>query len=572
MNASNRRVSRHRSAALGLGVALVLAHPGAVFGQDSDSDGAPNATDVFPCDGSRASVSYYPSQTSSALLVYEDQWPDHTDLDFNDVALRVHYRLELNAAGNVVQLHGVVDPVAIGGDLSNGLGLALPSARDNVTVRRRVGGGTWQTLTLESDASATALLSQNLRELYQGASGRINSPANQARLDGQRLEIEVSFTSPAPIDVAQAPFDLFIFRSGDLGHQIHFPQYGGTGAFRGSLLNSGQDISTPTRRFVTGGGVPAALNLQLSNRYPLEGVGIAALFPEIVGFASTGGAQNASFFTSNVVPAQGHDVAAPALPSVAAPSTACSGPTIQSFAFTGSPQTWTVPAGVGSVRIEAAGASGGRGYAGALGGRGALIAGTFAVSPGQVLTIVVGGRGGDASNVASTAGGGGGGGSFISSSGTPLLIAGGGGGGSYLPNTTGSSGNVGTAGGFGGYPTTSRGIGQGGYSDNSGGGGLGAGGGGWLSAGLGNLWLAVGGGAAGGAGGPAYQSYGGTGGFGGGGGSMHGGGGGGGYSGGNGGSYTIGGGGGGSYNAGIDATASAGVQSGDGAVTISWGN
>ena len=309
----------------GLGLAGLLALPTWASAQDSDGDGVADAADAFPCDASRASVSFFPGSTSSALLAFEDQWPGSTDLDFNDVVVRVHYRMERNAAGNVVQLHAVFDPVAVGGALSNGLGLQLPTGRSGVSARRRIAGGAWQALTLEVDASATLVVSPNLRELYANTTGRINSEAGVAHVPGQRLELELTFAPAAALSVAAAPFDVFIFRAGDLGHQIHFPPYAGTAAMNGGLFGTGEDGSTPSRRFVHVSGVPAALNLMTTTRYPLEGVQISALFPDILGFASSGGAQNQSFFASNIVAAQGHAVAAPALPAVPEADRACLG-------------------------------------------------------------------------------------------------------------------------------------------------------------------------------------------------------------------------------------------------------
>jgi LruC domain-containing protein len=300
---------------VGLGAAPRLS-----LAQDADADGVPDAADIFPCDATRASVTYFPGASSSALLAFEDQWPGHTDLDFNDVALRVHFRLESNAAGAVARLAAVFDPVALGGDLSNGLGLVLPALNPGgVVVRRRLGSGAWSNLGLESDASITVLLSSNLRELYGNAQGRINSVFGSPRLGGQRLEVEFTFNSPVSISAAAAPFDVFIFRTGDTGHQIHLPQYSGTAAMSASLFNSGQDRSTSTRRFVHLSGIPAALNLMTTTLYPREGSAISALFPDIIGFGSSGGQQNATFYATNVLPSNGHDVAADALPAVAAP-------------------------------------------------------------------------------------------------------------------------------------------------------------------------------------------------------------------------------------------------------------
>jgi hypothetical protein len=64
---------------------------------------------------------------------------------------------------------------------------------------------------------------------------------------------------------------------------------------------------------------------------------------------------------------------------------------------TGTTQTWTVPAGVTSVNFEMAGGEGGEAPIAIEdnGGSGAIILGSFPVTPGQVLTIAVGSSGGN---------------------------------------------------------------------------------------------------------------------------------------------------------------------------------
>ncbi len=224
---------------------------------------------------------------------------------------------------------------------------------------------------------------------------------------------------------------------------------------------------------------------------------------------------------------------------------AAGGMITQNFAFTGTQQTWTVPAGVTSINVVANGAQGGdvlvaewtpQGMAGAPGGR---VASTMAVTPGQVLYINVGGKGAG-SSAAGAAGGyngggnaashfglysgaGGGGASDIRVGGTVLsnrvLVAGGGGGaggdsgptaggeGGGLtggtaangnnPNTTEPTGGTqvdgGIPGSLPGYTTAISGsLGTGG--DNATGGGIGAGGGGGYYGGGGGVWAGGGGG------------------------------------------------------------------------------
>ncbi|WP_295801647.1 cadherin-like beta sandwich domain-containing protein [Mucilaginibacter sp.] len=197
------------------------------------------------------------------------------------------------------------------------------------------------------------------------------------------------------------------------------------------------------------------------------------------------------------------------------------------FNYTGSVQTFTVPAGVTSLQIDASGGRGGKGTdlgGGSKAGGGGRVQATMAVTPGQVLSVYVGGAGADFHSGSSSPGGfngggngpvcfnsgpgGGGGATDIRTNGQALsnrvLVAGGGGGGTgSYPNFTGGSGSGGgltgntgplysngqpagggsqTAGGAGGCdangcaPAGSRGQGGDGQSDGGKGGGGGGGG------------------------------------------------------------------------------------------------
>jgi hypothetical protein len=208
----------------------------------------------------------------------------------------------------------------------------------------------------------------------------------------------------------------------------------------------------------------------------------------------------------------------------------------------------------GTYTIIANGAGGGAKGTVADGGRGASMQGNFTFVEGDVITMLVGQKGGDVGDGgAGTGQGGGGGGSFVLKNGTLILAAGGGGGGtSYSGAGNGSNAS-----------TTTSGVSSGGGATGGTNGGGGGTGGNVLYGNGGSGYSGTGGGSggygtpgtpytSGGTGGSGYQ--GGNGGFGGGGGgSFCGGGGGGGYSGGAGGYYTAnGGGGGGSYNIGTN--------------------
>ena len=123
-------------------------------------------------------------------------------------------------------------------------------------------------------------------------------------------------------------------------------------------------------------------------------------------------------------------------------------------------QQWTVPY-TGDYRIEAIGAAGGydnyNRNSSHYRGRGARMKGTFRLSRGETIQILVGQEGG-INNVANTAGGGGG--SFVvKGNSTPLIIAGGGGGiEALLSRRTGCDASTSTA-GRAGYRSWSGGSG-----------------------------------------------------------------------------------------------------------------
>ncbi len=169
-------------------------------------------------------------------------------------------------------------------------------------------------------------------------------------------------------------------------------------------------------------------------------------------------------------------------------------------------QRWTVPAD-GSYRITAAGAQAGRGPA-AIGGNGAIMIGTFALSRNDTLLILVGQQGNGSTSIC----GSGGGGSFVVAApdhssatvGDILIIAGGGGGGGQTGGFDATQhGSTSTAGNrfpdvaAGGAGTNGGGGGGGGHSDSAGAGGNGTdgsdgqfstGGGGFLGNGGGAIY------------------------------------------------------------------------------------
>jgi hypothetical protein len=218
--------------------------------------------------------------------------------------------------------------------------------------------------------------------------------------------------------------------------------------------------------------------------------------------------------------------------------------TVQTFPYTGSVQMFTVPACVTSITVEARGAQGTAGTS--VPGLGGIAKGVMSVSPGQVVSVYVGGQNGfNGGGLGSSPGGNGGGGSDVrfapaSLNDRQIVAGGGGGGGATNGNAPGGAGGGGTAvgsnfvGGAGGKGANNQappvggtnggnsggagGIGNGSNNGGAGGGGglLSGGGGGtntgYVTGGTGSLGIGGnGGGPTGpGAGGGGYYGGGGA--------------------------------------------------------------
>ena len=202
---------------------------------------------------------------------------------------------------------------------------------------------------------------------------------------------------------------------------------------------------------------------------------------------------------------------------------------VNKFLYTGRDVEFVVPANVCELFVSVWGASGGQGAggAGSSPGIGAYVEGTLAVSPGQVLSVVVGGVGvNDGGTTAAFGGGGagdgywgggGGGRSAIQFNGQDIVTAGGGGGSANCDGGAGSSYSnhsiaaVAYAGCGAAMQTTCHGSGGGGGSTAQGGCGGGSryqgGSGGGYGGGGGGGYYGGGGGSHGGGGGGGGSSW-----------------------------------------------------------------
>lgn len=283
---------------------LLTTSTTAAFAQDSDGDGAADSQDVYPCDPLASATAFAPAEQEHGVIAFEDQWPNQGDLDFNDVVVSYNYVFRTNAIGQVVGIRATYNAIAAGGSFHNGLGLSLPLPRGTAArATRTIDGGAPQVLSPAWDTQLSYVLASDLRELFAGTQGPINSRGDETRQSGGLMVVDIELAAPVSMPLGLAPFDLFIFRSGGPSHEIHRPEYGGTSGMNRSIFGTGDDGSREGRYFVDTQGMPFALVLPASGAYPIEGAAIHDLFPSIINFAASGGVTDRDFYQSNIVEA-----------------------------------------------------------------------------------------------------------------------------------------------------------------------------------------------------------------------------------------------------------------------------
>ena len=212
--------------------------------------------------------------------------------------------------------------LAIGALIENGLYLHLPVDRGQikhafVSIDGAPPSEITPLLHLGSSALGDAVfgISANTRDLFSHASGFLNTDPKLASRTGSTVTLTLSFVAPLStvgttpaFHLEDAPFDLFVSRVGDEGHQVHMARYDGskTGA-NSSLFGTADDASNRDlslasgadntgRHYVTSTGVPFAIDLPEMVQWTTERTAIEKLFPDIIGFGASAGHNNADFY------------------------------------------------------------------------------------------------------------------------------------------------------------------------------------------------------------------------------------------------------------------------------------
>ncbi len=224
---------------------------------DSDGDGIPDSTDIYPEDVSRSTEVAYPSE-GVFTVAFEDLYPSPGDADLNDYVIEFRNEEDLNASGKIVRLRGVYQHVAKGAGYTHKLLLVLPvDVGATVTYKRTDANGSSK--VAETTYAVTAAQLKAGFEILPDSSKTIKSQnANPGDVfkPGHIATLEIVFDTPVErAKLGAFPYDLFAYVI-STNQNIHFP---------GLYKNS-----NGTDKYLDSTGFPWAILVPGAWKYPYE--------------------------------------------------------------------------------------------------------------------------------------------------------------------------------------------------------------------------------------------------------------------------------------------------------------
>lgn len=257
---------------------------------DEDGDGVIDAHDDFPQDSTLASSESFPL-SGKQIVAFEDLWPSTGDYDFNDLVLSQQVKWSKHADGHIVQGDFKVSIDAIGAGLANGIGLLLRNENKQMIANSMIASVSGDAKTDPDNANGLILSDHVFKSLSEYYKNNGQGPSKTP--DTLRFTIQLKANAPN----ALYP-ELYLFRSNNRGLEVHLPGLSGSNAFNSALRNTKEDNGN----FKTASNLPWALEIISDNdfHHPKEKVDMVQAFPQFAMWATSGGSQNATWYTAPV--------------------------------------------------------------------------------------------------------------------------------------------------------------------------------------------------------------------------------------------------------------------------------
>lgn len=273
---------------------------------DTDNDGVGDTSDEYPTDPTRAFNNYYPSETGTATLAFEDLWPHKGDYDFNDMVVDYNFNQITNAANKVVAVQAKLTVRSIGASYVNGFGIQFNTPADNVksVTNQTLTEGVVKNLASGAEANqakAVVIAFDNAFKLlpHAGNTSGVNTINGGAYVEPQTKVIDIEFvTSVAFADFGTPPYNPFIFINRDRTKEVHLPASEPTDLADLSILGTADDDSNidKGKYYMSDKYLPWAINLPTQFDYPAEKEDITKTYLLFNSWANSSGYKNMDWY------------------------------------------------------------------------------------------------------------------------------------------------------------------------------------------------------------------------------------------------------------------------------------
>ncbi|TGK10605.1 LruC domain-containing protein [Leptospira selangorensis] len=224
---------------------------------DTDGDGVPDNTDIYPNDATRSTEITYPAE-GVFTVAYEDLYPSPGDADFNDYVIQFKNEEDLNSSGKIVRLRGKYQHVAKGAGYKHQLYIKLPvDVGASITYNLTQANGKVEVATNTVNVTAASLKSgyQIFEDSNKTIRGQNAHPGDVFK-PGFIATVEIVFNAPVERSkLGSFPYDLYAYVI-NTKQEIHFP-----GLYKN---NNGTD------KYLDITGFPWAILVPGAWKYPYE--------------------------------------------------------------------------------------------------------------------------------------------------------------------------------------------------------------------------------------------------------------------------------------------------------------
>jgi LruC domain-containing protein len=269
---------------------------------DSDNDGIPDSSDVYPDDDERASVAYYPAQNEYALLAFEDNFPLLGDYDFNDLVVNYSSEERLSANGNLKELIIDMKVRSMGALYFNGFAIQFPFVEADIQSASLLINGVSSGYYPIEAGHINETVVNIMHSVPDHIDGAIfpNTLNDSREVRGDRFQLRLIFNTN--VSGVSWPYNPFLFVNQDRGREIHLMDYTPTESADSSFFGTLDDVSNIEAglSYRDSNGMPFAMLLPSNWKWPEEFVDITNSYPHFTEWAESAGVDRSDWATTYI--------------------------------------------------------------------------------------------------------------------------------------------------------------------------------------------------------------------------------------------------------------------------------